>query len=504
MKTRKTILRESLTNKDIFDILGIEEANRKLPEYRKLLSQFRELAKEHDANKIWLKGDKDVACDGKVVAETDDLIVCEESLNEAPISGSDNLLSYNNEVKNILANVKNYIKENKDAQSVYDLIFENMKEDVRYNVEHWARKGENLNTLVNKYQECIDAFAKAYKKETEKLSKLNSLMNEMKEIIKNTKSTKESLKEEDKEDSKEPKLETFDEQMDFLAKDEQEAIEGYEKVIALVEDEHVKEQLEKILIEEKAHKEFLEKVKGDHSLEYSHAEHEEEKEIVNVEPEDVEVINELEITPAEESLEEAKEPKDEDDNKTIRDNDCDLIALIEYEGGEPIDYTESDKELEDWLNADKKHSWFPVTLDKESLEEDSDFDTQEKTIEKGKEILAKNPKLVKKAVCKGKDGVYRPCEEDFDDDFGFTPIVESEEEDEVKVSWDDLDDDVLDLETAIKFADDDVLDDVLGKDTPERKVAKAIKPNKDIKEEQHKTGHIKLDKPVELKARIEK
>ena len=64
-------------------------------------------------------------------------------------------------------------------------------------------------------------------------------------------------------------LKTFDEQMDFLASDEQEAIDGYEQVIALVEDEHVKAQLEKIKTEEIAHKEFLEKVKEDHSLEYT-------------------------------------------------------------------------------------------------------------------------------------------------------------------------------------------------------------------------------------------
>ena len=107
---------------------------------------------------------------------------------------------------------------------------------------------------------------------------------------------KECLKE-DKEDAKEPKLETFDEQMDFLAKDEQEAIDGYEKVLALVEDEHVKEQLEKILEEERAHKEFLEAVKKDKSLEYSHEEHEEEvkddfddleddEEIIDVEEDD--------------------------------------------------------------------------------------------------------------------------------------------------------------------------------------------------------------------------
>lgn len=79
----------------------------------------------------------------------------------------------------------------------------------------------------------------------------------------------EKVEEPQQEESKEPKLETFDEQMDFLAADEQEAIEGYEKVINLVEDEHVKEQLNKILVEEKAHKDFLEKVKKDKELKYT-------------------------------------------------------------------------------------------------------------------------------------------------------------------------------------------------------------------------------------------
>lgn len=88
----------------------------------------------------------------------------------------------------------------------------------------------------------------------------------------------------------EPKLETFEEQMDFLAKDEQEAIDGYEKVIALVEDEHVKEQLEKILIEEKAHKDFLEKVKEDKELVY-----EEPLPVEEPKEEEVEVVDEVEL-----------------------------------------------------------------------------------------------------------------------------------------------------------------------------------------------------------------
>lgn len=66
----------------------------------------------------------------------------------------------------------------------------------------------------------------------------------------------------------EPELDTLDKQMDFLVKDEDEAIKGYEKVLPLLDDDHIKEQLEKILEEEKAHKEFLEKVKTDHELVY--------------------------------------------------------------------------------------------------------------------------------------------------------------------------------------------------------------------------------------------
>lgn len=87
-------------------------------------------------------------------------------------------------------------------------------------------------------------------------------------------------------------LKTFDEQMNFLAKDEQEAIDGYDTVIALVEDEHVKEQLQHIREEEIAHKDYLEAVKKDHSLVYSHEDKEEEEES----EEEVEVIEEAVLT----------------------------------------------------------------------------------------------------------------------------------------------------------------------------------------------------------------
>ena len=49
--------------------------------------------------------------------------------------------------------------------------------------------------------------------------------------------------------------------------------------------------------------------------------------------------------------------------KTIKQNGYDLIALTIYEGGEPIKYTRSDKELNAWLKQDKNHSWFGVNYE---------------------------------------------------------------------------------------------------------------------------------------------
>ena len=62
--------------------------------------------------------------------------------------------------------------------------------------------------------------------------------------------------------------------LDFLAKDEEEAIEGYDKVIAKLENGNLKKQLEIIRDEEKAHLEFLRKAKEDPNLEYEEVEEE--------------------------------------------------------------------------------------------------------------------------------------------------------------------------------------------------------------------------------------
>ncbi len=87
--------------------------------------------------------------------------------------------------------------------------------------------------------------------------------------------------------------ETFEGKMDLLAKDEQEAIDAYNKVLALLGDEesNVKEQLNKIIEEEVAHREFLEAVKENHDLVYEHEHKEEEPELVTQEA-DLAVVEE--------------------------------------------------------------------------------------------------------------------------------------------------------------------------------------------------------------------
>ena len=60
----------------------------------------------------------------------------------------------------------------------------------------------------------------------------------------------------------------FNELMDFLAKDEEEAIKGYDEVIAKLDDDFVIEQLKKIREEEENHLNFLKEVQRNHKLEY--------------------------------------------------------------------------------------------------------------------------------------------------------------------------------------------------------------------------------------------
>lgn len=173
---------------------------------------------------------------------------------------------------------------------------------------------------------------------------------------------------------------SFDDKMDFLAKDEQEAIDGYDEVIDTVEDEHVKDQLEHIRDEEVAHKEFLDAVKEDSSLTYE--EHDEEH-VDNtlapefVDPEDAdddmkvgdlnEDIN-INVTPQEVTVSDEKgefiaeiptsvEPEEEDDDFGVYESlsDKDLVDGLVANGS-----CEDEKEAQERVARMSKE-------DKESL-----------------------------------------------------------------------------------------------------------------------------------------
>lgn len=63
-----------MTEKQILELLGIEEENRSTTE---LIDQFRKLNKLYKANSIWLKGDYGCYVSGCIVDSTKDLIVVE-------------------------------------------------------------------------------------------------------------------------------------------------------------------------------------------------------------------------------------------------------------------------------------------------------------------------------------------------------------------------------------------------------------------------------------------
>ena len=276
----------------------------------------------------------------------------------------------------------------------------------------------------------------------------------------------ESLKEDKEEDSKEeapveepkaeepakedeePKLETFEDKMNFLIGDEDEAIAGYDKIIAMLdeeEDANAIAQLKHVKDEEVAHKDFLEVLKGDKEAVY---EHEEEKED---EPVDVEA--EMEVVDLD----------DVDDD---------------FGMGESLD-EDTVKKGDKWVNKGDEG-------------EHGEFKTKKEADAQRKAMFA--------------NGYHEEVEEDIDDDFGTGTghfIAEEAEEMGITVDWDDMEDDVDDedaetFKKVIKNTDDDILDNHFGKDTPERKLVGAIK---DMDEEAHETGHIKAKKPIELRAR---
>lgn len=75
--------KNSITSYDIkavADILGIEEENylEDKAYYDSIVEQFNSLAQKHDVNKIWFKGDYNIYVKGKIIEQTNDLVVVEE------------------------------------------------------------------------------------------------------------------------------------------------------------------------------------------------------------------------------------------------------------------------------------------------------------------------------------------------------------------------------------------------------------------------------------------
>ena len=162
----------------------------------------------------------------------------------------------------------------------------------------------------------------------------------------------------------------FEDQMDYLAKDEDEAIEGYEKVIDKVEDERIAAELEKIKTEEEAHKDFLETVKEDPTAEY-------------VEP--------LSTEEVEETVPEVENYFDEDfEDKKLNEMSLKRKFVIGFKYGDSTDYSYVTRSVSDGYEEDEDE----ITSDdclgnlEDALQFDSYEDAKEWMDLNGYEIFA--------------------------------------------------------------------------------------------------------------------
>ena len=162
----------------------------------------------------------------------------------------------------------NYKKELGPDFKINSIADEPINEDIQ--LKNVVEEG-SLYKIVNRDYDNLYPYG-AYIKDDGTWSPCNKnfkTIDEVKGYLKSRGWLDEDLNEDAEEEQEIP--ESFEDKMDFLAADEQEAINGYDLIIAALSDEdtNVKEQLEKIKTEEIAHKEFLEKVKEDHDLVYT-------------------------------------------------------------------------------------------------------------------------------------------------------------------------------------------------------------------------------------------
>ena len=111
-------------------------------------------------------------------------------LTESPINGTGEMISYNNEAKNLFHNVERMIQVGSPVDGIYDIIMNNLEEDITYKAQFYARHGLKLNTLISYYQKCIDAFTNAFPNQLQYIQALNNALSQIQNIINITPSCK--------------------------------------------------------------------------------------------------------------------------------------------------------------------------------------------------------------------------------------------------------------------------------------------------------------------------
>lgn len=240
--------------------------------------------------------------------------------------------------------------------------------------------------------------------------------------------------------------EDFAGKIEFLVADEEEAIEGYDKVIeALVGDEFTsaKAQLEIIRDEETAHKEFLEKLMADPTAIYSGAACEDETEVEEAEEE---LEDEKEEEPLTEDLDEELKvftstlsgfhPSEKSEGLWNEIKDANKVEDLEYALEALYPDGISDVALDDMLSNEPDWIRDMIGLDEPEVKEEEPIDEFE-------------------------DEEIEPLddEESSDDDWTEEPFEESEEEDEIEEPMDD-DIDGLEQREVDKESSEEELDDL--------------------------------------------
>ena len=155
---------------------------------------------------------------------------------------------------------------------------------------------------------------------------------------------------------------SHEEKMDFLADDEQEAIDGYDEVIDSVENEHLKDQLEHIRDEEIAHKEFLDAAKKDPDVDYEDFEHKEEELVDAEDADDDMVVGELEAE--EEVVEESLNEGVEKDFEKVDSTDKEVIFKYKGTGYFPEVVSRLQDKFGKFAYVDEKDGIIHVDLEK--------------------------------------------------------------------------------------------------------------------------------------------